>query len=187
MGSARGRSRPESKTILNTQTGSEEGSGKADIVVPEGEQEEAGKSSDSPYGHVGDDTAGEGMAVGHDGTVPEDHEEGNGQRHGRDGEVDQPRGSAVAEVDGSQIEEVGDEDDFGEDDQVMAPKQQPSELEDVVPGRGVGVRTGSSRKEAKSTHKIKWLPTAAAELTTVSSRRKRCQMYTTCRTQSTTQ
>ena len=110
------------KTIPNAQTGSEEGSGKANIVVLEGEQEESGKGSDSPHGHVGDEAAGEGVAMDHDGTVPEDHEEGEGQRHDRDGEVDQPRSIGVAEVDGSQIKEVDDEGDFGEDGEATDPK-----------------------------------------------------------------
>ena len=81
-----------------------------------------------------DEAAGGGVAVDHDGTVPEVHEEGEGQRHNRDGEVDQPQSIEVAEVDGSQFTEVGDEGHFGEDGEATDPKHHANKLEDVRPG-----------------------------------------------------
>ena len=120
------------KTIPNAQSGSEEGSGQANIDVLEGGPESS-KGSDSPHDHFADEAAGEGVAVGHDGTV-QGIQEGEGQRHDRDSEVDQPRSIGVAEVDGSRIKGVVDERHFGENGRSTDPMHHPNELEDAVPG-----------------------------------------------------
>jgi len=120
------------KELPNSQSGSQERSRKADIVVLEREQEETGEGGNSPDGHIRENTAGEPVAMDHDGAVPEDHEEGEGQWHRRDGKMDQPWGSRVAEIDGSQIKEIGDEGNLGDDGMTADPEHDPYKLKDVV-------------------------------------------------------
>jgi hypothetical protein len=77
--------------------------------------------------------------VEHHGAVPEQHEEGKSQRHGRNGKMDQSRGGRVAEVDRSQLEEVDDQ-NYLRPDRVRAdPEHDPGEVEDVEPVRLVAV------------------------------------------------
>lgn len=125
----------------NTQTSSKERSRKSNIVVTECQQEEPGKRSKSPNSYICKDSADEGVAVNHNGTVPQKHKEGKGQRHSRDCIVDQSRCGVVAEVYCCQLEEVDDQDHLGKDGVTTSPEHNPSKVKNIVTGDVSGVIT----------------------------------------------
>lgn len=135
----------------NSQRKRQVAGGKANIVVLEGEQEEAGVHQLAPDGDVCENARNNVVVcVYNNSSVPVQHEEVESERHDRSGEMDQARSGGMAEVQGDEVEEVDDENDEGKDVQAPSPAYDPEEVEEVVPS-GISFQCRNTSEKGKLT------------------------------------
>ncbi len=93
----------------------------ANRIVLEGDEEEQSINQHPPDSNIRANSYGKGIRPNHDSPIGEHYHEGETQRASHHGIMDEMGRLDVSEVERGQIEEVQNEDDFGEQETAMHP------------------------------------------------------------------
>lgn len=111
-----------------------------DIILSNRDMEQA-HSSNHPDEDIGDNSAGQVMAVCRNRAIPEERRHRPGQRTRDSREMHESGESLVSPVGHQLVEQVGNQDHLGAPEVVASPEEDPGEDEEVVQdevGRDVG-------------------------------------------------
>lgn len=129
--------------LTDTNGSREYAQGKPHSVVLVSDDIEHAVGEDTPDQDIAEDTGHQGAGfVQPDGTVPEDGNEGPGERAGDGGKVDELVICVVAEVEDGEVDEVEDEEQLSPAEQGADEKHDKAEVEEIVCNEVGGDRGG---------------------------------------------